>query len=199
MAPSPRKSAPTPRACRQVLINLVANAIKFTKTGSVTLTVGIKPNVSEKNPSLEIQITDTGIGIAEDKLASLFKPFVQGDASITRQFGGSGLGLAISKFFAKALGGDIKVTSTPNTGSTFTVTVLTDYVRDVAVEENPTDAMENKTNFAGPKVRINGSVLVAEDGIDNQALITHAPPRTRPESRNRPQRPRRRRYGALRP
>jgi signal transduction histidine kinase/CheY-like chemotaxis protein len=169
--PIPKMIRTDPTRLRQVLINLTANAVKFTKEGGVRLTVSIKPSLRAQNPLLEIKITDTGIGIPADQQATLFKPFVQADASITRQYGGSGLGLAISRHFARALGGDVALTSEVGRGSTFTVTVGTDSLIDAAIQEKPQDAMEAQDNFTGPQVRIKGSVLVAEDGIDNQALI----------------------------
>jgi len=160
-----------PTRLRQILINLVANAIKFTKEGGVKLAVSIKPSIASEKPMLEIRIIDSGIGIAPERQASLFKPFVQGDASISRQYGGSGLGLAISQHLARALGGDVAVSSEAGKGSTFTVTVATGALNNVAMLENPQQAMEGPDDFVGPKVRIQGTVLVAEDGIDNQALI----------------------------
>ncbi len=135
------------------------------------MAVSIQPSMHAENPVLDVKITDTGIGIAPDRQASLFQPFVQGDASSTRQYGGSGLGLAISQHFAKALGGGIALSSEPGRGSTFTVTVGTDSLAGAAIEEHPEETMDDQDDFAGPKVRISGSVLVAEDGIDNQALI----------------------------
>jgi signal transduction histidine kinase/CheY-like chemotaxis protein len=170
-APIPKLIRTDPTRLRQVLINLVANAIKFTREGGVELTVSVKPSIRAEKPLLEVKIKDTGIGIPADRQASLFQAFVQGDATITRQFGGSGLGLAISQHFARALGGDIVVASEAGRGSTFTVTVGTDSLADAAVDERPEEAMEAQDNYVGPRVRISGSVLVAEDGIDNQALI----------------------------
>jgi signal transduction histidine kinase/CheY-like chemotaxis protein len=160
-----------PTRLRQVLINLISNAIKFTKEGSVSLAVSIQPAMHAENPVFEVKITDTGIGIPPERQASLFQPFVQADASITRQYGGSGLGLAISQHFARALGGDIALSSEPGRGSTFTITVGTDSLAGAAIDEHPEETMEAQDDFSGPKVRISGSVLVAEDGIDNQALI----------------------------
>ncbi len=169
--PIPKLIRTDPSRLRQVLINLVANAIKFTREGGVRLNVSVTPSFKAAHPLLQIKITDTGIGIPPERQASLFQPFVQGDASITRQYGGSGLGLAISRHFARALDGDISATSEQGRGSTFTLTVGTGSLIDVAVHEHPEEAMQALDNFAGPRVRITGSVLVAEDGIDNQALI----------------------------
>jgi signal transduction histidine kinase/CheY-like chemotaxis protein/HPt (histidine-containing phosphotransfer) domain-containing protein len=167
----PKKIRTDPTRLRQVLINLVANAIKFTKEGGVVLTTSIKPAITAANPMLEVKITDTGIGISAEQQALLFKPFMQADASISRHYGGSGLGLAISKHFAQALGGDISVSSEAGKGSTFTVAITTGSLIGVEIHDRPEEATQPQEDFSGPKVRITGSVLVAEDGIDNQALI----------------------------
>jgi signal transduction histidine kinase/DNA-binding response OmpR family regulator len=169
--PMPRSIRTDPTRLRQVLINLIANAVKFTRTGGVTVTASIKPSFKAAKPLLEVKVTDTGIGIAPDQQAALFQPFVQGDATIARQYGGSGLGLAISRHFAKALDGDISLESMPGRGSTFTLTVGTGSLFEAIVHENPEKALENQQTFNGPRLRINGSILVAEDGIDNQNLI----------------------------
>jgi signal transduction histidine kinase/DNA-binding response OmpR family regulator len=169
--PIPQKVRTDPTRLRQILINLVANAIKFTKEGGVKLEVSVKPSMAVPNPVLEVKITDTGIGISPEQQALLFKPFAQADATISRHYGGSGLGLAISKHLSEALGGDIALASEPGKGSTFTVTVATGPLSGVDEQENPQQAMDAREDWSGPKVRIKGSVLVAEDGIDNQALI----------------------------
>jgi Amt family ammonium transporter len=168
----PKAIQTDPTRLRQVLINLIANAIKFTKQGGVTVMASITPSLRAVNPQLQIKIADTGIGISPEQQAALFQAFVQGDVTIARQYGGSGLGLAISRHFSRALGGDITVASEADKGSTFTVTVETGSLNDVEIHQNPEQAMDIKESFAGPNVRINGSILVAEDGIDNQALIT---------------------------
>ncbi|MDI1226819.1 MAG: ATP-binding protein [bacterium] len=105
---------------RQIVLNLVGNAVKFTDQGSVSvfLANGGKENGKRQ---LVISVTDTGIGIAQDKLGAIFGKFVQADASITRRYGGTGLGLAISKSLAEHMGGSISVTSVVGTGSTFTL------------------------------------------------------------------------------
>lgn len=169
--PIPKMIRTDPTRLRQVLINIVANAIKFTRQGGVTVAVSIHPFLRAEKPLLQVKITDTGIGMAPDQQAALFQAFVQGDSSISRQYGGSGLGLAISQYFARALGGDIAVASEQGRGSTFTVTVATDSLIEAAIHEHPEQAMEAQDNYAGPRVRINGAVLVAEDGADNQDLI----------------------------
>ena len=110
-----------PLRLRQVLVNLVGNAIKFTDEGEICLAVGF---TSERGcPRLCFDVTDTGIGISEEHLRTLFQPFTQVDNSSTRKFGGTGLGLCISKRLTETLGGDIEVRSTPGKGSTFRVMI----------------------------------------------------------------------------
>ncbi|MTV36475.1 CHASE domain-containing protein [Duganella radicis] len=104
---------------QQVLINLVGNAIKFTEKGAVSVLV----ELAEAPATLRFTIRDSGIGIPADRLAQLFAPFSQADASMTRRFGGTGLGLAISRRIAALMGGTIDVRSTPGTGSEFVLTV----------------------------------------------------------------------------
>jgi signal transduction histidine kinase/ActR/RegA family two-component response regulator len=110
----------------QVLINLVSNAIKFTPQGMVGVTIG--QGLSQgADCTVEVTVSDTGIGIGEDDLPLLFRPFVQADGSITRRFGGTGLGLAISKRLVELMGGQISVRSQPGAGSTFSFTVVCQY------------------------------------------------------------------------
>lgn len=106
---------------RQILSNLLANAIKFTAAGSVTITV--EPVATRQGVRIRFQVSDTGPGIPEDKLVTLFRPYQQGDESTARLFGGSGLGLSIARELARLLKGDITVCSTPEVGSTFTVEI----------------------------------------------------------------------------
>ncbi|NTV64459.1 MAG: PAS domain-containing protein, partial [Oscillochloris sp.] len=102
---------------RQVLVNLLSNAVKFTERGRVTLMLGGRP-LSDADYDLVLSISDTGIGVAADRLEQIFDPFVQADSTTTRRFGGTGLGLAISKQLVELMGGGINVTSTPGEGST---------------------------------------------------------------------------------
>lgn len=108
---------------RQILSNLVSNAIKFTHTGEVDVTISAQDMESERIV-VRVAIQDTGIGIAPEKLHLLFKPFSQVDSSTSRQYGGTGLGLTISKRLAVLMGGDIDVMSTPGMGSVFTLTIV---------------------------------------------------------------------------
>lgn len=109
---------------RQVLLNLLSNAAKFTTNGNVTLTVRrekIELPIEGIVDMITFSVTDTGIGMSESQQQQLFKPFTQGDASTTRRYGGTGLGLAISRHFCQMMGGDVFVKSEPGVGSTFTV------------------------------------------------------------------------------
>jgi signal transduction histidine kinase/CheY-like chemotaxis protein len=110
-----------PTRLRQVLTNLLSNALKFTEKGQINFTA--KSRIVEGKVQLSIAVEDQGIGIAPDKLDSLFKPFTQADASTTREYGGTGLGLTISKKLCELMGGDISVKSLPGRGSTFTAEV----------------------------------------------------------------------------
>ncbi|MDH3857701.1 MAG: response regulator, partial [Gammaproteobacteria bacterium] len=103
---------------RQVMVNLVGNAIKFTQEGSVSIKV-MRVGGEDQNPRLRTEITDTGTGIPSDSIGKLFKSFTQVDASTSRKFGGTGLGLAICRKIVETMGGDIGVSSTEGTGSQF--------------------------------------------------------------------------------
>ena len=109
-----------PGRFRQILMNLVGNAIKFTEVGEVSVQV-FPEKQSEQEIILQIQVSDTGIGLTSEQQAKLFQPFTQADGSTTRKFGGTGLGLAISKQLAEAMNGSVAVTSQPGDGSCFSV------------------------------------------------------------------------------
>ncbi|MBK5284673.1 MAG: response regulator [Bacteroidia bacterium] len=109
---------------RQVLLNLVSNAVKFTERGRITVSVKMSSHIADKI-ELEFAVSDTGIGIAPDKIDKLFQSFYQGDSSTARKFGGSGLGLAICKNLVVMMGGVIRAESTKGSGSTFYFTIQT--------------------------------------------------------------------------
>jgi signal transduction histidine kinase len=102
---------------RQIVINLLSNAAKFTASGSIRL------DVQAEGENVRIAVTDTGIGIAADKLGQVFEEFEQADASSTRLYGGTGLGLAIARRLARLMGGEVEAQSVPGRGSTFTLTL----------------------------------------------------------------------------
>ncbi len=156
---------------RQLLINLIGNAIKFTEAGGVRIVLRLLPARSK----LAVEVVDTGIGIPPDKLDSIFEPFVQADISVTRRYGGTGLGLAISHRIARALGGEIHVQSEVGRGSTFTATVETGPLDDV-----PLSLPSRLANNSGDVSRRRQEqvslsavrVLLVEDGEINRKLIT---------------------------
>lgn len=144
---------------RQILINLLANAIKFTSRGEINLYVDY--HLLEANQGvLSIKVVDTGIGISEDKLSQLFEPFMQSDVSTTRQFGGSGLGLAICHQICEAAGGIIQVNSQLGKGSTFLVQIPLQV--DSAVRQNKLallpDKLHNNVWLLGQDSRVNESI-----------------------------------------
>ncbi len=163
-----------PARVRQIVTNLIGNALKFTRDGLVSVSIGVHRS-PDGAAQLVIDVADTGIGIAPDKLDAIFEPFVQAEASTTRQFGGTGLGLAISRRFARALGGDITVTSVPERGSTFHVTLDAGALEGVAwlapdalaaAHGRVADAPERST-WRFPARR----VLVVDDGVENRELV----------------------------
>ena len=113
---------------RQILLNLVSNAIKFTKAGGVHITLRAR-RIADGKLELTGAVNDTGIGISAENLSHLFQPFTQADASTTRKYGGTGLGLVIVKRLAEMMGGDVKAESVEGEGSTFTFTILTQPAR----------------------------------------------------------------------
>src|SRR5258705_3285781 len=115
----PRMIETDPVRLRQILVNLLGNAIKFTDTGSVQLTCSCDSTAK----TLTFAVIDSGIGMSEQQMAQIFRPFTQADGSTTRKFGGTGLGLTISRRLAQLLGGDITVRSKDGVGSTFTVVI----------------------------------------------------------------------------
>ena len=122
--PIPQKIYTDPLRLRQILVNLIANAARFTKRGGVELRIGCRHSGVKGNHSVvSFAVTDTGIGMTPEQVSRLFHPFAQADESTARRFGGTGLGLAISKSLAGLLGGDISVSSTPEAGSTFAVEI----------------------------------------------------------------------------
>ncbi len=170
----PEQIQSDPTRLRQILINLVGNAVKFTETGSIRLVARFVPETT-RPPCLQFDVIDTGIGMTREQLARLFQPFTQADSSTTRKFGGTGLGLTISKRLAKILGGEISVISTPGKGSTFSVTVQTGPLEGVRMLDSPAEAAAETKCMAKAsatsEITLNCRLLLAEDGPDNQRLI----------------------------
>ncbi len=150
-----------PMRLRQVLLNLVGNAVKFTDAGSVELKLEVVRN-DTRSVKIRFSVKDTGIGMDEATQEKLFQKFSQGDSSMTRRYGGSGLGLAISQSLVRRLGGEIKVTSAPELGSEF----YFELPFPVSRRRSP---REIQTTIGTPTLR--GRVLVVEDDWGNQRVI----------------------------
>ncbi len=171
---TPRTITSDPTRLRQIMTNLVGNAIKFTRGGSVNIRTRVE-ELEDHTAILVIDIVDTGPGIPENKLDSIFNAFSQADTSITRKYGGTGLGLPISRRLAEALGGSLEVSSVVGQGSTFTLTLalgpieslnLTKTFNREAVRGAESPGTEEKGD-----VRLAGHVLLVDDGETNRRLI----------------------------
>ena len=149
-----------PGRLRQILVNLVGNAVKFTHQGEVAVRVNLAA-ADDNRATLAFRVTDTGVGIPRSRLSALFASFVQADGSTTRKYGGTGLGLAIAKRLAELMGGQIGVESVEGRGSTFWFTV----VFDKPAGPHPA-LLEKKVNLTGIKV------LVVDDHPTNRLLVT---------------------------
>lgn len=157
----PQKVFGDPGRVKQVLNNLVGNAIKFTNNGEVLIYVN-KVSETDDDVTVSFKVKDTGVGIAEDKLKLIFESFTQADASTTRKFGGTGLGLAISSKLANLMGGNISVESIEGEGSTFTLTLQ--FKKDKTINESvnpPIELLNGKT------------ILIINDNPTDLAIIKH--------------------------
>ena len=155
----------------QMLANLVGNAIKFTATGNVRLEC-VESSCEGDRAQLEFSVTDTGIGIAQQDIALLFKPFSQTDSSITREFGGSGLGLSLVRTLAVAMGGEVGVDSQPGTGTRFWFRVPLEVLSSQPVAGATEQAAEPpKAAAEALGERLQGHLLVAEDNPINAMVI----------------------------
>jgi len=145
---------------RQILLNLVSNAVKFTPVGEVVLRAGLAAPLDQGSVMVRLEVADTGIGIAPENADRLFEPFSQADASTTRRYGGTGLGLAICRRLAEAMGGTIGIESRLGEGSTFWLNVplarAVDPVRAPEVQEHPLDGLR---------------VLVVDDDHTNRLVL----------------------------
>jgi CheY-like chemotaxis protein len=172
--PIPETMLTDPLRFRQVLVNLVGNAIKFTDHGDVQVTAQLVN--SSSGPQLCVRVRDTGIGMSRDEVRRLFHAFTQVDNSAARKFGGSGMGLCISKYLAEALGGTITVRSVPDRGSIFTLTIDPGPLTGVPMFHGRLDAAVKRQADAAvnpePSAALTGRVLLVEDGSDNRRLIS---------------------------
>ncbi|MEM7517650.1 MAG: ATP-binding protein, partial [Planctomycetota bacterium] len=175
-----------PTRLRQILLNLVGNALKFTEQGSIEIKLGMDQTTGDSS-ILQFEVQDTGIGIAKEDVVRLFDAFTQADTSTTRRFGGAGLGLSISRRLAQMLGGDIRVRSKPGEGSTFTVwlqAVAQDLpglskAEEAIAEREASDAAKTAAPLealpASSPARkahsLSGRVLLVEDFAPTQRLL----------------------------
>lgn len=177
--PIPEQIETDPTRLRQILINLVGNAIKFTNEGRIDIRLAHDP----KKSLLYFKVMDTGVGMTDEQLALIraFDPFVQADSSTARQYGGSGLGLRISSKLAALLGGELNIESTFGEGSTFEASISTGDTLSNTLTEQPKTSYTSNTpsrqTDIHPEISMklleNARILIVEDGVDNQALIQH--------------------------
>ena len=164
-----------PVRIRQVLINLVGNAIKFTQQGAVKVHVWSEELDGEK-PTINFRVVDSGIGMTEEQKSRLFRPFTQADYSTTRKFGGTGLGLTISKTLVNLMGGEISVSSVPGLGSCFEFSLPTGSLENVEIIQSPSETaletLPDRTTEINESTKVTAKVLLAEDGVDNRRLIS---------------------------
>ena len=162
-----------PSRLRQIVTNLVGNAIKFTEEGGVT--VRLEYTSADNDPRLLIKVIDSGIGMSEKQLSTIFEAFIQADASITRRFGGTGLGLSISRKLALAMNGDIVVSSEEGKGSTFMLTLPTGDISQVpmlSIDEVYESFSEIETVAEQQWTFPECHALVVDDGPENRELLS---------------------------
>lgn len=147
---------------RQILVNLLDNAIKFTEKGDVVLSVKAR-HLMEEDYEIQFSVKDTGVGIPPEKFQYLFKPFSQTDSSITRRYGGTGLGLTISKLLVEHMGGTIHAESVPGKGTTFYFTIIT-----------RADTVKQFSSFKSSHLLAGLNVLIVDDNEINRFMLTQA-------------------------
>lgn len=176
--PIPKNIQSDPVRLRQILLNLLSNAFKFTEQGKVILRVGYDSDSKQ----IHFSVIDTGIGLTQSQVSRLFNAFTQADSSTTRRFGGSGLGLKISKNLARLLGGDIAVASELGIGSCFRVSVAsgcTDSVDLIHQIDNRGSIAKSRTSSGNSEARKRPPslaglrIILLEDGEDNQRLLQY--------------------------
>lgn len=158
----PERILSDPLRLRQILLNLIGNAVKFTEHGQVEI------SVMRENEQLAISVEDSGIGIDPDRIEHIFDPFIQEEASTTRRFGGTGLGLSISRQLAELLGGKLTADSMPGVGSRFSLRIPLEEVLHRDPDGGPLDRRASQPAAPPPSAR----VLLAEDYDVNRLLVT---------------------------
>jgi len=148
---------------KQIILNLTTNAIKFTKKGSVTIELKILETLAD-TVKVQFKITDTGIGISEEKLQKIFERYEQASAAIKSEFGGTGLGLSISKRLIELMHGEIKISSIENKGTTFCVEIPFEKTTESVL--NKMDSIDIETSFLTNKI-----ILIADDVEENRLIF----------------------------
>ncbi len=168
--PVPATIKSDPVRLRQILVNIIGNAIKFTEQGRVDVTLTAQPATS----TLSVVVADSGIGMSGDQISRLFRPFSQADGTMARRFGGTGLGLAISQRLCEMLGGSVRVESQLGRGTVFTASIGTgtEAFQRLVTQEPAQSPAEPSANGRGAEHALNYRILLAEDGPDNQRLIS---------------------------
>ncbi len=167
----PERLQTDPLRLRQILLNIIGNAVKFTNKGSVSVEIEM---VSSEDGSRKLRflVSDTGKGIKSEQVGRLFEPFTQADPSTTRKFGGTGLGLVLSKKLAQALGGDVVlIESSPEVGSTFAVTI--DPGNPALPVSQPSNAIKRIAGEAHSAPFNRFKILLVDDSFDNQIIVDH--------------------------
>jgi CheY-like chemotaxis protein/nitrogen-specific signal transduction histidine kinase len=170
-SPVPEKVIGDPTRLRQVLLNLVGNAIKFTDTGRVSIAARVA--YEQDRALILFEVEDTGPGMSPEQVEGLFTPFSQADTTVTRKYGGTGLGLTICHRLAEIMGGNVAIVRTaPGMGACFRLTLPLQPVAGAAMV-NGLEVVQasSSTELKPSSVKLNGKILLAEDGIDNQRLI----------------------------
>jgi signal transduction histidine kinase/DNA-binding NarL/FixJ family response regulator len=167
----PRSVISDPLRVKQLLMNLVSNAVKFTDHGQVR--IHVSSEARGESCFVNFTVTDTGIGLRPEQLSRLFQPFTQADESVTRKYGGTGLGLAISKRLAELLGGSLEAESLAGVGSVFRFSIDGGPVEGVEmIQELKESSITSSREMPVDNLKLAGRILLAEDGPDNQKLIS---------------------------
>jgi signal transduction histidine kinase len=168
----PERVVTDPIRVRQILSNLIGNAIKFTHSGEVRVIVRLVEGGRPGDSKLRFEVIDTGTGIDPDQQLRIFQPFTQADESLDRRYGGAGLGLAICRELTALLGGEMDLTSMPGVGSTFTATIATGPLDGVRMLDGTEQCDDDDPTMPRLLQRYQGRLLLAEDGLDNRRLLT---------------------------
>jgi len=180
--PIPAAIQSDPIRMKQILVNLVGNAIKFTERGGISVRVSLAENAVSA-PALRLEVVDSGIGMTPQQMEHLFAAFVQADATTVRKYGGTGLGLRISHSLARLLGGDVTVESEAGRGTTFTMMIPTGPLENVpmvnalAMRRSTSSDAPSSKSLQGAEPLEGVRIILAEDGPDNQRLFAHHLPR----------------------